>query len=395
MQSRLSLTRDNLFYPLCAVLALSALILRWLALPFQSHDMQDFLLLWYDYIVTHGRFAALSDNFYNYTPPYIYMMTVVSYLDGVIDRVTLIKSISILFDGISAWLVFRIVGFIRGDRRFAVLAAQLYLNLPTLLLNSALWGQCDVIYTTFLLAFVWYMLRRCPFQAILMYAVALSLKIQAIFLAPFLVYLLFAGGIPWAAVILPPIMYGLLMLPAALAGRSWISLVTVYLGQAGFMHSLSAHAPNFYMFFQDYLSEKARSLFAYGGVALAALASLAVMISHFRLRPPLPPLFMIVAPLLWLSLEPSLLPRMHDRYFFPADVLAFILACLNPSAWWIAVLFQVGSVLAYAPYLASSVPGWPIDTTYATHIGAVAMIAAMVGVVIHYLPFVRAAGKAA
>ena len=58
-------------------------------------------------------------------------------------------------------------------------------------------------------------------------------------------------------------------------------------------------------------------------------------------------------------------------------------------------LFQVGSVLAYAPYLASSVPGWPIDMTYATHIGAVAMIAAMVGVVIHYLPFVRAAGKAA
>jgi hypothetical protein len=161
------------------------------------------------------------------------------------------------------------------------------------------------------------------------------------------------------------------------------------------MHSLSAHAPNFYMFFQDYLGEKARSLVAYGGVALAALASLAVMITHFRLRPPLPPRFVIVAALLWLSLEPSLLPRMHDRYFFPADVLAFILACLSPSARWIAVLFQVGSVLAYAPYLASSVPGWPIDMTYATHIGAVAMIAAMVGVVIYYLPFVKKTGKPA
>ncbi len=390
MQSSTSLMRDTIFYPLCAVLALSALTLRWLALPFQSHDMQDFLLVWYGYIVTHGRFAALSDNFYNYTPPYIYMMTAVSYLDSVIDRVTLIKSISLLFDGISAFLVYKLVLLIRPVRRLAILAALAYLNLPTLLLNGALWGQCDVIYTTFLLAFAYYTIRRCPFQAILMYAVALSLKIQAIFLAPFLVYLLLAGGIPWAAIIFPPIMYALLMLPAALAGRSWISLVTVYLGQAGFMHSLSAHAPNIYMFFQDYLGEKARSLVAYGGVVLAALASLAVMITHLRLRPPLPPLFVIVAPLLWLSLEPSLLPRMHDRYFFPADVLAFILACLVPRAWWIAVLFQVGSVLAYAPYLASSVPGWPIDMTYATHIGVVAMIAAVVGVVMQYLPFVKA-----
>src|SRR6202012_1943021 len=170
--------------------------------------------------------------------------------------------------------------------------------------------------------------------------------------------------------------YALLMLPAALAGRSWISLVTVYLGQAGFMHSLSAHAPNIYMFFQDYLSETARSAFAYGGVALGGLASLAVLASHFRLRPPLSPLFVIVSVILWLGLEPSLLPRMHDRYFFPADIFAFLLAFVMPRAWWIAVLFQVGSVLAYAPYLASSVPGWPIDMTYVTHLGAVAMIAA-------------------
>jgi hypothetical protein len=65
-------------------------------------------------------------------------------------------------------------------------------------------------------------------------------------------------------------------------------------------------------------------------------------------------------------------------------------ASLPPRAWWVAVLFQVGSVLAYAPYLASSVPGWPIQMTYVTHVGAVAMIAAMIGVVWFYLPFVKA-----
>jgi Gpi18-like mannosyltransferase len=385
------LARNGVFYPLLALLLVSALVLRWLALPFQSHDMQDFLLQWFDYIVTHGRFAALSDNFYNYTPPYIYMMTAVSYLDGVVDRVTLIKSISILFDFISAFLVYRIVLTVRADRPLAILSAALFLNLPTLLLNGAVWGQCDIIYTTFLLAFVYYLIRNCPFQAMLVYAIALSLKVQAIFLAPFLVYLLLAGSIPLAAVILPPMIYGLLMLPAFLAGRTWISLIKVYAGQAGFMHSLSAHAPNFYMFFQDLLSEQARSLFTYGGLLLAGAASLVLLASHFRVRRPLPSLFIILAVILWLGLEPALLPRMHDRYFFPADIFAFLFACLVPRAWWIAVLFQAGSALAYAQYLASSVADFPVDTYYAAHGGAAAMIAAIIGVVWFYRPYVRKA----
>jgi Gpi18-like mannosyltransferase len=383
------LVRDGVLYPLCAGLIVLALVLRWVALPFQSHDMQDFLLQWYDYIVTHGRFAALSDNFYNYTPPYIYMMTAVSYLDGIVSRVTLIKSISILFDGISAFLIYRIVLLIRPDRRLALLSACLFLNLPTLILNGAVWGQCDIIYTTFLLGFAYCLMRGLPFQAMLVYAIALSLKVQAIFLAPFFIYLLLTGAIPWRAVILPPIIYGLLMLPAALAGRSWISLIGVYAGQAGFMHSLSAHAPNFYMFFQDGLSEQARSYFGYGGLLLAGLVSLAVLASHFRLKPPLPPLFIILAVTLWLSLEPSLLPRMHDRYFFPADIFTFLFACLVPRGWWIAVLFQAGSALAYAQYLASSVPDFPVGTFYGAHIGAVAMIAAVAGVAWYFRPYVR------
>ena len=92
-----------------------------------------------------------------------------------------------------------------------------------------------------------------------------------------------------------------------------------------------------------------------------------------------------------LALKLSLLPRMHDRYFFPADMFAFLFACLVPRAWWIAVLFQAGSALAYAQYLASSVPDFPVDTYYAAHVGAVAMIAAIAGVVWFYRPYVRKA----
>ena len=70
-----------------------------------------------------------------------------------------------------------------------VLGALLFLRLPTVILNGAYWEQCDIIFTTFLLAFVWSLIRGRPLLAMLMFSMALSIKVQAIFAAPFVVYL--------------------------------------------------------------------------------------------------------------------------------------------------------------------------------------------------------------
>jgi Gpi18-like mannosyltransferase len=382
------LHRNAIFYPICLVLVASAVLLRWAALPFMSHDMQFFLLIWYDYIVAHGRFAALSDKFYNYTPLYIYMMTVVSYLDGMADRIALIKSISILFDGIAAFLVYKIALTVRPDRRLAVFSALLFLNLPTLILNGAVWGQSDIIYTTFILAFAYFVIRKCPYRAMIMYGIAFSLKLQAIFLAPFVLYLIVVGEIPVIAIAVIPLVYLILIVPAALAGRGWGDLIRIYSEQADAMIVLSAHAPNIYLLFQDSLSQAQALTVTSVAIVLAAVASLVILVITFLKRPALSPLYIILASTLWLGLEPSLLPRMHDRYFFPADVMAFVFACLVPRAWWIALLFQAGSALAYSQFLGNSLLH-PIGMAGWDHIGAVAMIAAVAGSVWLYVRLVE------
>jgi len=384
------LRRDSLFYPICVLLVASAVLLRRAGLPLVSHDMQHDLLNWFDYIVRHGRFAALADAFYNYTPPYIYLMSAVSVFDGLVDRVTLIKSISILFDGVAAVTVYKIVLLVRCDRRIAALTALLFLNLPTVILNGAVWGQFDIVYTAFILGFAYFMIARRPYWAVLMYGLAFTVKLQAIFLAPFLVYLTLAGEIPLLAALLVPLVYLLLMIPAAAAGRSWGDLLTLYAGQVGFMHGLSAHAPNIYLFFQNGLSEVQKSAATYVAVISAGLASLAVFAFNFRARPPLSPAFVVLSCTLWLGLEPSLLPRMHERYFLPADVMAFAFACLVPRAWWVAVLFQLGSALAYAQFLGGSFDN-PFDMMDWDRFGAGAMIAAMAGVIAFYRPLVKTA----
>jgi hypothetical protein len=45
-------------------------------------------------------------------------------------------------------------------------------------------------------------------------------------------------------------------------------------------------------------------------------------------------------------LVPSLLPHMHERYFFPADILSIALAVWIPRYWPVAVLVQLTSFLA-------------------------------------------------
>jgi Gpi18-like mannosyltransferase len=45
---------------------------------------------------------------------------------------------------------------------------------------------------------------------------------------------------------------------------------------------------------------------------------------------------------------PFILPRMHDRYFYPADVFSIVLAFYMPELWFVAVSYQVISVLVYS-----------------------------------------------
>jgi Gpi18-like mannosyltransferase len=216
-----------------------------------------------------------------------------------------------------------------------------------------------------------------------MYAIALSIKVQAILLAPFVVYLIMAGIVPWFGVMLPPLVYGLMILPAALAGRGWLGLVTIYADQAGIANKLSARAPNIYVIIQHFLPPEFYPQATIAGVALAGLISVLLFWTHFgQARPPRPP-FILAACLLWLAVEPAILPKMHDRYFFGADVFSLVFLILVPRAWWVAVLFQIGSMLAYSYFMAID-HDLPFDLHPAALIGALAAIPATLGVVFYY-----------
>ena len=137
---------DRVALVILVVGVLAAGLVRIPLLPYDSIDMIGHLKHWYDYIVLNGFFGALSDNFADYTPGYLALLAFVAlirerWLTPWLSKTTTIKLPSIAFDFALAVGVYGILRQLGLSQRRAALGAVLCLLLPTVVLNSAMWGQ--------------------------------------------------------------------------------------------------------------------------------------------------------------------------------------------------------------------------------------------------------------
>jgi Gpi18-like mannosyltransferase len=366
-------------------LALSATSLRFLSLSYESHDWNVYLHEWYSHIIAHGRFHALGDQFSNYAPPYLYLLSIVSLLDGIVPDLILVKSISVVFDILCSIVVFKIILLASQDKEHSLVFSLLFLNLPTVILNGSYWGQCDIIYVTFLLYTAYLILQKHQYIAMATFGVALSFKLQSIFLAPFLIYLVLTRAIRASSILMIPVFYGLFLLPAALAGRPLLQLVGVYQGQVTTNEPLVMSAPNFLLFVTKLVPSIGFGTGMAIGLGLAVLATSLLLLSNFRRQVTGKLDYFICAATLYLAIEPYFLPKMHDRYFFGADVFAFVLFAVGPRNWLLPLLFQIGSGLAYLAYFASNDSHLLAIAGPARYLGGLAMTAALVALTREYL----------
>ena len=139
------------------------------------------------------------------------------------------------------------------------------------------------------------------------------------------------------------------MLPAVFAGYPLLSTITLYFDQMGTAgDALNYNSSSVWAFADNVRSTSLAS-------ALGVLAAFALMLLVFVLawthRSRLS-LWAILGCAIVLSLGiPYLLPHMHERYFFTADVLTLALACAAPEYLLLPALTQFGSLLGYYAYL--------------------------------------------
>ena len=347
--------RDTLLVMLLPIGA--AFLVRSLCLDYAGTDFNGFLTSWYRFIKGNGGFAAIAHAVGDYNVPYLYFMAFITYLP--VPELYLIKLFSILFDVALAWGCLRLVRSLTKERRESIaplIAFAAAFLLPTVVLNGAYWAQCDVIYGALSVHAVAMLLEGKNKTSVALMGLAFSFKLQAVFVLPLWGVMWLAKKVKFRELWVFPLTYVIVIIPAVLLGKPLSETLLVYINQAGEYPRLTLNAPSIFQFFpydMTISTEKTPLLSALStaGVAAAAVVVLILLWVGFRLGGRLDrQACMAVAVTLAIAV-PFLLPRMHERYFFLADVLTLCWACANVRLAPAAALVQCSSAASYRVFL--------------------------------------------
>jgi Gpi18-like mannosyltransferase len=320
-----------------------ALALRLSLFDFESFDYQWALSHWYDFIVSNGGFSALGYEFGDYTPLYLYLLTLGTYLP--LPKLYAIKLISISFDLLLAFFVLLIVRLKYENKVVWISSFFVTLFAPTVFINSALWGQSDATYTSMLVASIYFAIRQRLNLSLLFFSIALAFKLQAVFLFPVFIVLFLKGRVPIHSFLIIPATYMISILPAWLLGRPLMELLLIYPAQAAHYKDLTLNAPTLYQWLPNDL------LFEKPGLVLAALLAGLLCLVSWRSAVPLDGEMIVKLSLVSVLLLPFTLPHMHERYFFAADVISIIYAFYSPKRFFIPLVVGAASLFSYFPFL--------------------------------------------
>ena len=163
---------------LFTLIGVAALLVARAALfPFESNDYLYALQLWIDEYKTMTFIEGLGTKVGVYNLPYMYMLNVMARLNA--PGLFLIKIVSVFFDFLLAYFMMKIVALKTSSINMHILAFLLTLAIPTVLINSAMWGQCDSIYTAFVVGSFYFCLTGKSKSAYAFMALAVSFKLQA------------------------------------------------------------------------------------------------------------------------------------------------------------------------------------------------------------------------
>ncbi len=388
----LLLRREGLLYSkssaaAAVILVAAALAVRVWIFPHESSDYIYFLHPWTEFFRNNGGLRALAFFPGNYNPPYMYFLAVFSYFG--INELYLIKMLSVVFDVLLAWSCVKLLSIYTESKPRLLAVFFVILFLPTVVSNSAYWGQCDSIYTFFGVYALYLGLRGKGVGSMVSLAACLAFKLQAVFIIPVFFILLLAKKIKWRHLLVFPAAYVAFLLPAVIMGAPFWDMLTLYLSQAGSVgDAMNYNAPSLTAMFTwgEDTAGSAKMLILAAFILVAAVYAAAVLyIKELDDR-----VILGFALILTIGI-PYLLPHMHDRYFYAAGMLAVVLAMVDLRFSFIAVFAEMASINVYHAYLAN--PANNVFYYFDPRIGSELMLAALLLSVAYTVVYIRKSRK--
>lgn len=144
------------------------------------------------YLLGPSKFYA-KDYFSDYPPLYLYVLYFLGLikhtfgiLSGSPSHLLLMKSPAILADLLIGYVIYKI-GNKRVGLSSALCLSALFLFQPAVLINSAVWGQVDSLFTLFLIMSCLFLEHQNLFPAMLFFALGTLMKPQMLIFAPVMI----------------------------------------------------------------------------------------------------------------------------------------------------------------------------------------------------------------
>lgn len=351
----ISFVRKHVFIIASIILVVLSFIIRWCFIYYTSGDMYHALIPWMEALKQGGGFLALK--YYptfpsataDYPLAYFNLLALMSYLP--IDSIISIKLISFFFDYALAFGVFLVVKKITNKNSLAFLTFYIMLFMPTGILNSALWGQCESIWACYIVYAIYFILKNKNIMAMFLIGISLATKLQTVFFLPTIVWLFLARKVKLREMILIPIGVFITFIPGLLFGASFSEAIKMYFTQMGKYPNANYGSANMYAFLQfgqlyDYFNNGASILFA-----LSILGIVLVFLFHYKKGVPFTFHNFIYVTTLYAILTPYVMPHMHERYFFFADVMMILYVIITKRRKFLPITMQLASFFCYTNFL--------------------------------------------
>lgn len=329
------------------VTSLFALLVRIAPLNFQSEDYNVFLSRWFDYLKENGGFKGLGTYVGDYNAPYMTIMAALTYIP--VNSLYTIKAVSILFDFVLALSAGYLVAMLVNNNKkvYALVSYALVLFMPQVIVNSAMWGQSDSIYSSFVIMALILLLKEKYWQSFILLGLSFSFKLQFVFILPvFVILYVCENRFSILNFLIIPIVDIVLSLPAIIAGKSVKFLVTLYFWQAAEYPALVYKFPNIYSLMSgDYIGLK------FIGI-ITTLMILLLLLFYFLYKEVQWNKHKIVTlALLVLVIITYTLPGMHERYLYMGEVLSIIYYLVYRRNLSVIFMMNINAVVTYFIYL--------------------------------------------
>lgn len=337
-------------------IAIISVFIRIYSIGLKSGDFSYHLQNWFNTLKENGGIYALKMDLGDYNLPYVQILAVLTYLP--FSPLYLVKIVSIIFDYLGAIFCGVLVYQVTKDKNLSVIGTLITIMLPTVILNSSAWAQCDFIYVTFIILSLLFLIRDKHIKSFIFLGIAFAFKLQTIFVLPvYILYYISERKFPMYYFLIIPIVDIILCLPSLIIGKPILDILKVYIEQTGeYNYYLSLNFPGIYNIFFEAINgtnniEMTNQTAKWIGILSVGLIyfvfALVVFLKNVKFSNK-----KIIEFSVWsVMICTYFLPEMHDRYMFTADVISVVCALVDKKKWYVPVGVNITSLYTYIYYL--------------------------------------------